>query len=700
MTLSGVDIRVITHEIRDSVEKSWIVNIYEIPGKIFIFKLRKPQEGLKFLLIEPGKRYHLTNFNREMPKEPTNFAKTLRSHLRNTMINWIEQKDMDRIVKLSIGPEPSYTLIIELFGEGNLILVNPSGKITTAMRYRKMKDRDIHPGRVFKEMPPQPRDIIRNGTADLEEILTENPRLVPALNQWLGLGPYYSRYILKELGIKKKNSDDLTEDEIEEIRTFCEGLKDRLENHNYEPIVYLEPDEETETTEDDSLNYDDQWGDDALPFRPEDVIKIFPWPQPIPDEDELKKYHPDTLYEAIDVFYSAQETHEIVEGESEELNTHMDKLETQLEEQTKHKKRLEKMAEIYRNYADALYANFQAADELISTIYTAKKNNVDWETIIEKLEIGKQKGMTAAKIFDKINPDKAKLYLNLPYLDTNYDVTVDFRKSLTDNANEYYQDAKKAERKSKGAAEAIERTKKRIETAEEEVEDILEKKREKVVILKRRKSWYEKFHWVKTPSDTLIIGGYDASTNEKLVKRYLEGEDIFAHANLQGASAVIIKTEGNPVNETTKRIAAQMAVSYSSGWKAKLPMSDAFLVSSEQVSLTPPSGEYLPKGSFMIYGEKNFVNSVPLEICIGVIIERHWSRVIAGPENCMQEADYYAKLVPGAESRGSIAKNLMNKFRSMADDISAQKIDSLDVGEIAWYIPGDSKILDVKDQTV
>jgi len=201
----------------------------------------------------------------------------------------------------------------------------------------------------------------------------------------------------------------------------------------------------------------------------------------------------------------------------------------------------------------------------------------------------------------------------------------------------------------------------------------------------------------KTPNNTLIIGGFDASSNEKLVKRYLEGDDLFLHANLQGASAVIIKSTGRAISDSTKRIAAQLAVSYSSGWKAKLPLSDAFVVESDQVSLSPPSGEYLPKGSFMIYGEKEFLNGVPLEMCIGVVIERHWARIIAGPESCMNEADFYAKVVPGPEQRGKVAKQIQSKFRHMGDEISSQKIEALDMGEIAWYLPGDCKIVEYKD---
>ena len=131
------------------------------------------------------------------------------------MINWIRQQDLDRLVILNIGPDEGYTLIFELFGEGNIILVSPDNKIVSAMRYRKMRDRDIHPGRDFRHLPSQERDLLKSGVEDIDTFLKSSDKIVPALNQWLGLGPYYSRYILKELGIKKKKSEELTEEEIE-----------------------------------------------------------------------------------------------------------------------------------------------------------------------------------------------------------------------------------------------------------------------------------------------------------------------------------------------------------------------------------------------------------------------------------------------------------------------------------------------------
>ena len=206
MSLSGIDVRVLAHELSKEIVGTWITNIYQLPNKILIFKLRKSEVGSQFLLIEPGKRIHLTQFNRTMPSAPSNYCKSLRSHLRDRRINSITQRELDRIVVINIGPDEGMELVVELFGKGNVILVSPMKKILSALTYRKMRDRDIHPGRDYIHMPSQSRDLIRNGYGDLADFITSHAKIVNVLNSWLGLGPNYSRYVLKLSGITTKKA--------------------------------------------------------------------------------------------------------------------------------------------------------------------------------------------------------------------------------------------------------------------------------------------------------------------------------------------------------------------------------------------------------------------------------------------------------------------------------------------------------------
>jgi len=60
-----------------------------------------------------------------------------------------------------------------------------------------------------------------------------------------------------------------------------------------------------------------------------------------------------------------------------------------------------------------------------------------------------------------------------------------------------------------------------------------------------------------------VIGGRDQQQNELIVKRYLKTGDLYVHADLTGASSVVIKNpSGNPVPPKSLAEAGTMAIAY------------------------------------------------------------------------------------------------------------------------------------------
>lgn len=61
----------------------------------------------------------------------------------------------------------------------------------------------------------------------------------------------------------------------------------------------------------------------------------------------------------------------------------------------------------------------------------------------------------------------------------------------------------------------------------------------------------------------LVIGGRDSQQNEMIVKRHLKPNDIYVHADLHGASSIVIKNpNGGPVPPRTLHEAGIMALCY------------------------------------------------------------------------------------------------------------------------------------------
>jgi predicted ribosome quality control (RQC) complex YloA/Tae2 family protein len=100
----------------------------------------------------------------------------------------------------------------------------------------------------------------------------------------------------------------------------------------------------------------------------------------------------------------------------------------------------------------------------------------------------------------------------------------------------------------------------------------------------RKALWFEKFYWCISSEGYLIIGGRDAQQNEAIVKRYLRPGDVYVHADLSGASSVIIrnKVKKGEIPPMTLNEAGSMAVCYSNAWDAKIVVS-AWWVFDHQV---------------------------------------------------------------------------------------------------------------------
>lgn len=60
-----------------------------------------------------------------------------------------------------------------------------------------------------------------------------------------------------------------------------------------------------------------------------------------------------------------------------------------------------------------------------------------------------------------------------------------------------------------------------------------------------------------------MIGGRDQQQNELLVKRYMRSSDVYVHAEVSGASSIVVKNPtGEPVPPRTLNEAGQAAVAY------------------------------------------------------------------------------------------------------------------------------------------
>ena len=162
------------------------------------------------------------------------------------------------------------------------------------------------------------------------------------------------------------------------------------------------------------------------------------------------------------------------------------------------------------------------------------------------------------------------------------------------------------------------------------------------------------------------MGGKDAKSNDQLVKKHLENKDRYVHADIHGAPSCIIKNKNvdNDIIDITDESleeACAFSACYSRAWKQFAEV-QSYWVLPEQVSKTPQSGEFVPKGAFIIRGKRNYC-TCKMQLCIGIIYIHDAIKLMGGPISSIKKwCDEYVIIEPGTKKSSSIAKELSSFF--------------------------------------
>ncbi|MBI5072695.1 DUF814 domain-containing protein [Candidatus Woesearchaeota archaeon] len=250
-------------------------------------------------------------------------------------------------------------------------------------------------------------------------------------------------------------------------------------------------------------------------------------------------------------------------------------------------------------------------------------------------------------------------------------ISLNFTKSVPENAALYYEKAKKAKKKMEGAKKAIEISRQKLaaellnqqkqqkETEKKQVE------REQLILRQSKKQWYEKFHWFFSSEGFLILGGRDAITNELIIKKHTDPKDIIFHTDLQGSPFFVVKSEGKEIGERTRIEAAAATAIYSRAWKLGFDNAKAGWVTPEQVTKTTKHGEYITRGAFVINGKMHYIEH-DMRFAVGVDRE---GRIIGGPYLAVQaHSEKIIEITQGDQKPSDLAKQLRALLKAGTPD--------------------------------
>lgn len=143
---------------------SRVNKVYESDGVLIVFH----KEGQKRFLRITSKVVWLTEKKPETDSV-AHMVSSLRSFLEGKRLASIEQVGCERIIRFVFETKDDrFVLIVELFSNGNLIVVDKENKIVLAKEERAWRDREIRRGLLYSP-PPQRKDLFNLSESDLPE---------------------------------------------------------------------------------------------------------------------------------------------------------------------------------------------------------------------------------------------------------------------------------------------------------------------------------------------------------------------------------------------------------------------------------------------------------------------------------------------------------------------------------------------------
>jgi len=669
---TSFDAAATVRELVSTIVGSRVNNVYQPDEKTLLLKLHVPDKPVLRLVMEAGRRLHLTSYVLEKQPTPPAFCMALRKYLRNSWLASVEQYEFERIVvfgfKTSAG---AVRLVLELFGEGNIILVGEDGRILQALSYKRMRDRNILRGEVFAFPPPSGKNPSKVGKEESCSVLRGfgDVEVVRAVARFLGVGGVYAEETLLRAGIDKfKHCSALSEEETRGIFDSLHVLLSRVETGGLEPNVVID--------EDNGLV-------DVVPLK----LKRY-------EGFRLQSYA--SFNEALDEFYTRVTVAEkaLAGVEVGRLQKEADRLKRIIADQEKVLAEADAQADRDRGIGDTIYAHSSDLQALLDKFSSGKQSGRGWNAILTDVSREKKAGLKPSVLFESF--DAKGLAVNVRVDDLTFGL--ELRRSLFENAASFYERGKKAKQKLEGATTALEDSRRKLAELEkkmhraEELEHVkpAEAVEELVKHKVKHKEWFEKFRWFVSSDGFLVVAGKDATSNEVLIKKYTGEKDLVFHADIVGAPFVVVKTAGKNPSEQCLREAGEFAVAFSRGWREGFGSVDVYWVKPSQLSKGGPSGESVAHGAFVIRGERNWMRGVPLRMAIGVAVneEEGTARIGGGPiEAVKNETDAYVVVVPGDLTGKELFRRVLRALAEKVQKEPREAIAKLSVEEIREFIP-------------
>lgn len=638
MELSGLELRYLINEISARVTSGYYVSqVNGVTKDSLLLRLHHPtQEDIMLVLSAKGIWITKLKFK---PVEDNRLEGAAIAEIERAKIESIEQAGSERIASIRFRRLDGQVRVVvcEFFGDGNIAICDEDMKILAILNPIQVRHRTLAVGLKYAFPPSRGVDVFQLSHEQLLSLRDKSKDL--DVLRWIGRGVSMPKKFVEEVAVRagiqgSRLAGSLSDDEVGSVHATIKLLvQDVSTGKNHEPVIVIQASKPI----------------DALPIVTGEARKL-----------ETKSAS--TFMEALDEVLSAEILDIGRSSRTVEIDRQIAVLEHDLSEQEKAKEAVLKKAEAIR----------KLAGELMQASYTQVK--LDDILAANSASIVSDKGIKYVQVAGE---------------------AVELQDNLAKLSSMLFGRAKEMERGNASIEEARAKLLAQIEKLRGQTAAI----HKKIVVQKQAsKEWYERYRWFVTSDDHLAIGGRDASSNSALVRKHLTEDDVVFHAEVHGSPFFIVKNASALAQEgkIEKSLAevAQATVAFSRAWKDGLTSADAYWVLSEQVKKGAPTGQFLPKGSFVIEGKRNYIKGIEARLAIGIVSVNGRQALACGPEDAIKKhALVYAVLLQGGMDPMNAAKKTKSALVAAADEILAETIKRISLDDFVRALPnGQSRV--------
>ena len=645
------------------------------------------------LVIVRGRRVYTSQRDRPMPSKPSQFAMVLRKHLNNSRLIAVEQFGFDRVIQLTFEHGGGrLRLVIELFRDGNVLLLDDSGVIIQPLTHAKYASRSLKKGVAYTPPPEtiDPREMDRSA---LDALLDGSDHdLIRTLAARANFGRIYGSTACSIAGLEEKiDADSLDSDQRDSLEGAIQSMLTELSEGDGAMMWMVDSDSMQAWQAADN--------EAARDAASSGITEIAPFDLAYTDSGMMVEVASlsmayDAVFGSHDAAAFIRREEELLVESGEDEGVKQAKLDRRAAQQRSAIDRFHERAAITQELGKVIQDNWEHVDSLLAQFNEAVASD-GWEGVMDRIH--------DVPWIDNADPARQTIVAYLPDEDgePGASITLEVSKTVHQNAQRYFEEGRSQKSKAKGAQAALAGT----EEAREKAEKRAAKDAAAGRLRARQRSkrfWFEKHRWAMLSGGHLLIGGRDAKGNDVVVRKHLSSHDLYFHADLHGAPSCSLKLKDglapnqNPseaipegvaslqivqnladgtedareLSESLHSEAAQVAVCWSRAWGSGGAAAVAFHARPSQVSKTTESGESLGRGSFVVRGQRNWHRDLPLELAVGMAVVNGVPMPVSGtPSTISEHCQRWVKVTPGREKKEAVANRISKATGLVQDDL-------------------------------